>query len=406
MKSLLIADDERIIREGIAGSLDWESLSISRVLVATDGKEAYEIITKEKPDIVIIDIIMPEMTGIEVISRFSKQAVCPEFIIISGYEEFQYAQEAIRYNVNNYLLKPCDPVEIESTIKQVLSKIEQRRLLAQEQMHLKEYVSILMPQAREQILRDFLVSNSPTSRKLFAQMFDECCSEFQMLLFSVADPDDYAKLRTFKAFVDALPITGWRISALVRDCVVLVFDAKRETEIREKLGSVQKRELDGIRGVISGTCAMDMLPQSYKDACEVGWRVWLSRIDRGREIVPIIDIGVAQYSEPIRKALKYIRGNIGDSSLSLQHIALNVLYLNPDYLGKLFKKECGIKFSDYLMMLRIEKAKKILAKSMEVKIYEVAQQVGLGDSAAYFGQVFRKYTGMLPSEYKEKYGKK
>ena len=63
MRTLLIADDERTIREGIAGSIDWNSLGISRVLLASNGKEAYKAIKREKPDIVLIDIVMPEMTG-------------------------------------------------------------------------------------------------------------------------------------------------------------------------------------------------------------------------------------------------------------------------------------------------------------------------------------------------------
>lgn len=102
--------------------------------------------------------------------------------------------------------------------------------------------------------------------------------------------------------------------------------------------------------------------------------------------------------------MQHVKENLSDSSLSLNRIASNILYLNPDYLGKLFKKECGVKFSDYLVTVRMEKAKQIIAMSSDLKMYEVARQVGLGDSAAYFGQVFRKYTGMLPSEYRIMHG--
>ncbi len=118
--------------------------------------------------------------------------------------------------------------------------------------------------------------------------------------------------------------------------------------------------------------------------------------------IPLIDVSISQYSKTIQQVIEYTRENLSNTSLTLNHIASNVLYLNPDYLGKLFKKECGVKFSDYLMNLRMEKAKQIIAKSIDLKMYEVAQQVGLGNNTAYFGQVFRKYIGMLPSEYKMK----
>ena len=83
----------------------------------------------------------------------------------------------------------------------------------------------------------------------------------------------------------------------------------------------------------------------------------------------------------------------------------SIVFFNfTDYLGKIFKKECGVLFSDYLMNIRIVRAKQIIASSANVKIYEVANKVGLGNSTAYFGQVFRKYTGMLPSEFRDSLG--
>ncbi len=117
MKKLLIADDERTIREGIAKAVDWEALGISEILLASDGKAAYEMIVSQSPDIVIIDIKMPEMTGIEVISQVKQRGDGPEFIIISGYGEFDYAREALRNNVRNYILKPCSIGEIIDSVR-------------------------------------------------------------------------------------------------------------------------------------------------------------------------------------------------------------------------------------------------------------------------------------------------
>lgn len=410
MTTLLIADDERTIREGIASSCNWNLLGIMRVLLAADGKEAYEKIIEERPEIVIIDVIMPEMTGLEVISCFTSDDKRPEFIIVSGYEEFHYAQEAIRYNVNNYLLKPCDPTEIEETIKHALEKIKQRKSKAQEQSHLREYIDLLMPQAQEQIFRNFLVENTKKAQDLFKKVFRRCCGTYKMLLLIVEEPDDYAKLPALKKCLDAaVESIGFSISVIVRNCVVLMFEAQEEMEIRNMYGQIcdlaAECELTGIKAVVSNKGIIDSLPQLYQEAYQAGRCISTGRVCSGENFgVPLVDAGTAQFSEPIRQAIKYLNDNLDDSSLSLNHIALNVLYLNPDYFGKLFKKECGVKFSDYLMMLRIEKAKQIIAMSLDLKIYEVAQRVGFGDSAGYFGRAFRKYTGMLPSEYREKYG--
>ena len=120
MRKLLIADDERTIREGMAKSIDWKAIGISSVILAADGREAVKVIEKHNPDIAIVDIIMPELTGLEVISHFSDMADKPEFVILSGYDEFSYAKEAIRNNVKDYLIKPCDTSELTATIQKLL----------------------------------------------------------------------------------------------------------------------------------------------------------------------------------------------------------------------------------------------------------------------------------------------
>lgn len=405
MRTLLIADDERTIREGIAHSINWKSLGISRVILAADGQEAYTLIQKERPDIAILDIIMPEMTGIEVIYRFKNDGKRPEFVILSGYNEFYYAQEAIRHNVCDYILKPCDLNEISDTIKKVIVKIEEQRWNKEKQSHLKKYVDLLEPRAQEQILRDFLTNNSVKSRELFSAVFHECCQTFQILLFSFVDLDYYAKLPVLKRCVDRdQSIKDWKFSAVIRDGVVQIFDAEAESKVKEAVKQIctaaARFSITGLRAAVSTKGAIDQLPEMYKQVADA-----VRLFSPQGAGVPLIDTSTCQYSMPIRQILQYVKENISNSKLSLNYIAANISYLNPEYLGKLFKKECGIKFSNYLMKVRMEKAKQLMAVCDDLKMYEVARKVGLGDNAAYFGQVFRKYTGLLPSEYKAKVNK-
>jgi two-component system response regulator YesN len=74
--------------------------------------------------------------------------------------------------------------------------------------------------------------------------------------------------------------------------------------------------------------------------------------------------------------------------------------MNADYLGKLFKKETGEKFSNYITRLRIELAIKMIEKENDVKVFEIAEKIGYGENPQYFSQVFKKHTGFTPSEYK------
>lgn len=92
--------------------------------------------------------------------------------------------------------------------------------------------------------------------------------------------------------------------------------------------------------------------------------------------------------------------HLDDPELNLGSIAREVLYLNPDYFGKLFKKEVGEKFSTVLMSMRMDEAMRLLSGGgRELKVYEVASRVGLGGNTTYFSRIFKKISGVLPTQY-------
>ncbi len=110
---------------------------------------------------------------------------------------------------------------------------------------------------------------------------------------------------------------------------------------------------------------------------------------------------VTIYSSLIKDTVRIIDENIGNEKLSLRWIAGTILYTNVDYLGKIFKKETGMNFSHYVMEKRMELAKELIMGGQKDRIYEVAEKVGYGSNSQYFSQVFKKYTGISPLEYKE-----
>ncbi|MGI6255972.1 MAG: response regulator transcription factor [Acutalibacter sp.] len=154
MLRILIADDEQKIRQGLRNIVDWESLGYEIAGEAADGGEAVSFMAKENPDVVLLDISMPKYTGLEVIQRAREQGFCGKVIILSGYSDFKYAQEAIRLGVEYYLTKPIDEEELE----QVLLKLQRE---IQEEARKKAAASNYYQRARETILRDLFLD--PTS---------------------------------------------------------------------------------------------------------------------------------------------------------------------------------------------------------------------------------------------------
>lgn len=120
MIRLLIADDEKIIRETLSTIIDWESLGVEVVAVCKDGLEAYDAIIDEYPDIVLTDIRMPKLSGLELIHKITENHDNIHFIILSGYDEFSYAKEAMLYGIKHYILKPCNEVEIINAVQDLI----------------------------------------------------------------------------------------------------------------------------------------------------------------------------------------------------------------------------------------------------------------------------------------------
>ncbi len=116
MLKMIIVDDEKIIRETIHSLIDWNSLGIDVAAVCKDGIEAFDCILDEYPDIVMTDIKMPGLSGLDLIEKVRAAQLNTEFIILSGYGEFEFARTAMRYGVKHYLLKPSNETEITQVI--------------------------------------------------------------------------------------------------------------------------------------------------------------------------------------------------------------------------------------------------------------------------------------------------
>ncbi|MBZ4665140.1 response regulator [Mahella sp.] len=123
---LLIADDEYFIRQGLA-TLDWASLGIDEVLTAEDGLSAKQILSVQNIDIVITDIKMPGLSGLEISDYIKHNNLNTKVIILSGFSDFEYARHAITANVFSYLLKPINLDELMDVTRKAIEEIEYER---------------------------------------------------------------------------------------------------------------------------------------------------------------------------------------------------------------------------------------------------------------------------------------
>lgn len=140
MYKALVVDDEPIILEGFDNLISWEEFGIEISAKAENGKAALQIVREEEIDLLITDIRMPEMSGLELLKTIRQEGKSIKVIILSGYDDFQYVKEASKYGIENYLLKPIEENELEETLLHLTEKLENEQ---KQQNRLQESYQLL-----------------------------------------------------------------------------------------------------------------------------------------------------------------------------------------------------------------------------------------------------------------------
>ncbi len=183
---LLIADDEETIRNGMGHYLQSHCPFIDKLYLAANGGEALDCIMLHKPDIVLLDIKMPQMSGIEVLREARRAGVYPKTIILSGYDDFQYAQQAIRYGVVNYLLKPCSSTELCDVVSRLAQELGATVATAPPSEHYNHLVEKAMEYIRENYANDIGLSDVATHVGVTPSHLSRLFSQFSTESFNAA----------------------------------------------------------------------------------------------------------------------------------------------------------------------------------------------------------------------------
>ncbi|MWV42119.1 response regulator [Paenibacillus sp. HJL G12] len=155
MISVLIVDDEYEIREGLRRRVPWHEYGISDVLAAADGDEALQTARRHQPDLIVTDIKMNRMSGLEFLSELH---TLPNYlwkaVLISGYDDFSLVKQAIQLGAMDYILKPIKMEELERIVRKAVEMIERERLQQQNHEHLAYQVQFAEPKLQEELLRE------------------------------------------------------------------------------------------------------------------------------------------------------------------------------------------------------------------------------------------------------------
>jgi two-component system response regulator YesN len=343
MYTVLLVDDEPRAIEGLQWFVDWERLGFRICGICENGKEALDSIGRLEPDVVVTDIRMPGMDGLDMIGHCrSVLRKPPEFVILSGYSEFAYAKRALRLGVRHYLLKPVMEEEASEVLKQVHDGL--RRRAANGDSDNKVRGSAALPEEAARRISSILEA----IERLEAAMAEERIRA------------SFAWLEREAADVQALfaAQAAFRISRLVQDL---------EGDIHSLVQS---------DGTLPAAAGVSRLAQQAIEAIRaVRVRQPGNTLSRVEEFVQ------AHYREP----------------LTIKSLAAQ-FYLNPVYLGKAYQDKYGQGALDRIHDLRIEEAERLLRETDEI-MGAVAERVGYAHYH-HFLRHFERRTGLKPAEYR------
>jgi len=203
--NVFIADDEIAVLNGLKCIIDWNALGFSVCGEATNGEDALQKILSLRPDLVLMDIRMPRLTGMDVIKQARENDFEGKFIIISGYSDFTYAQTAIRYNVEYYLTKPIDEDELEKCVITIRDAYLSQRKQQNRMHHYKE-------KAKLSIIKDIL-QNQTDCMMLDLNDLSLTASSYQVIFYENYNQSDFHNTWNF---ADLFHITNQEHNAFDR----------------------------------------------------------------------------------------------------------------------------------------------------------------------------------------------
>ncbi len=257
MLKVFLAEDEFIIREGIKNNIDWQAHGYEFCGEASDGELAFPLIQKTRPDILITDIKMPFVDGLALSRLVKKELPETEIIILSGYEEFDYAKEAIQIGVARYLLKPINGEtllqEIDSVAEIILGKQKEKEICEKYQKEMEEN------SLRDQMdLFQHLVTGDCSMEELLS-VADKLDLKIMAPWYSIVLLKIQSMKHDYEEYSGSIVVVDERIAKLAEPEHVLVFDRALEgraflfkADSEEELLAYQKEYLGDVKEVLSG----------------------------------------------------------------------------------------------------------------------------------------------------------
>lgn len=341
MYKILFIDDDETIEFIVSRMKIWESSNFKITRYAKNGMEALSILEKESFDLIITDIRMPIIDGLELLEDMRKRGDKTLLVLASTYSEFEYAKRGLQNGAIDYIIKPIT----EENLKELFIRVE--KLLKEKENKNEESKETTLKVSKDRIDKwyNLFINLEETPENLK----DKYLKELNNILKE--EKVIFSELLFEGVWERIIKVFPWIVK--LENIEFLFNEESFEEEVQEKISSIQE------------------IIKKYK---------------------------LNKYDSLINKICEIIIKNIGKDKLL--DIIAEELELSKDYIGKLFKNKIGITLNEYSTILKMEYGKKLL-KTSNKKVYEISEELGYS-TVDYFSKLFKNYTNLTPVQYRKK----
>ncbi len=395
---LIIVDDELMARESLKRYIAEKCVDFEVAGLFKNGQEAIDFIDQNKIDVVFTDVRMPKLDGMELAKYINENRPEIKVVIVSGYSEFDYAQKAIKYNVQDYLLKMFEPMELFNTLDKIKETLD-----AERKNELKD-INFDIEIYLHDLLCGFFTSYEMAVKSYhelnFDVQFDSCicevidivCEDFNDFIKNTWKHEEEGIVKAILNFAKFVFKDVLVFSAEIEDgtCKIIIFHVfgYRQLPVNALITAL-KDEL-GLKSYINSNNQYTLTEVYNGDYDKYG-----KHFESDNFAAKESDEDMEQ-NTTINHIISFVNENY-DKEIGRAEIAKH-FHMNAQYLGRIFKKETNKTLMEYIMEVRLEKAIKMLYKGY--KTDEILEHTGYVDRRT-FQRAFKRYTGLSISEYRK-----
>lgn len=405
--TVVVADDEDELREAMCSMIPWQEHGFQLLGSASNGLDALQMVEQYQPDLLITDIRMPFISGIELARHVREVRPATNIAFLSGYDDFEYAKQAIQYNIISYMLKPLTLEGLGLELNQIRQKIDTQFSrfcqAASQGSGPSQQSTMLMPLVLDgyaELENEEQVAAYARQCGLLRDHLDKPC--YSIMVISLLSQDGSNRTTpSFVSSVDSLASKYLRAVSFYSYGKVISVLLGNPSDFDEYLHILADEIAQMADRILNTRCrigvsrmvrSLTTLHAAYKEAMEA-----LRQGDLGESCVQFIsDLAPASKGGQLlcQRALDALDQHYMDVDMSLVSLS-SMLEVSPNHLSACIKKYAGETFINILIRKRMEAARDLLLHS-NLKIQDISQRCGYTDQH-YFSYCFKKYCGESPN---------